>query len=101
MSGVLRVVLADDHYLVREGTRRLLEDSGEVEVVAAVGSADELLEAVERLAPDAVVTDIKMPPAEEAPFSADGGPVGAPTGMLRAHVAERAALNAAVTRPTA
>ena len=45
----LRVVLAEDHYLVREGTRRLLEASGEVEVLAAVGSAEELLDAVARL----------------------------------------------------
>lgn len=58
----MRIVIAEDNYLVREGTRRLLEDSGEVEVVAAVGSADELLDAVSRLRPDAVVTDIRMPP---------------------------------------
>jgi DNA-binding NarL/FixJ family response regulator len=58
----LRVVIAEDNYLVREGTRRLLEDSGAVEVVAAVGTAEELLDAVGRLRPDAVVTDIRMPP---------------------------------------
>jgi DNA-binding NarL/FixJ family response regulator len=58
----MRVVLAEDNYLVREGTRRLLEDSGEVRVVAAVGDAEELLAAVRRLAPQAVVTDIRMPP---------------------------------------
>lgn len=58
----LRIVIAEDNYLVREGTRRLLEDSGEVEVAAAVGSATELMDAVARLAPDAVVTDIRMPP---------------------------------------
>lgn len=58
----LRIVIAEDNYLVREGTRRLLEDSGEVEVAAAVGSATELLDAVARLEPDAVVTDIRMPP---------------------------------------
>jgi DNA-binding NarL/FixJ family response regulator len=58
----LRVVLADDHYLLREGLRALLEDTGEVEVVAAVPDAPELIEAVERLAPDAVLTDIRMPP---------------------------------------
>lgn len=57
-----RVVLAEDNYLVREGTRRLLEESGEVDVVAAVGSADELLAAVDRLTPEAVITDIRMPP---------------------------------------
>lgn len=58
----LRVVLAEDHYLVREGTRRLLEDSGEVDVIASVGTAAELLDAARRLRPDAVLTDIRMPP---------------------------------------
>ncbi|MDP8928979.1 MAG: response regulator, partial [Actinomycetota bacterium] len=62
-SELMRVVIAEDHYLVREGTRRLLEDSGEVDVVAAVGSAQELLDAVERLKPDAVIADIRMPPS--------------------------------------
>src|SRR5438552_6834233 len=62
MSSPLRVVIAEDNYLVREGTRRLLEDSAEVVVVAAVGSADELIDAVERLRPQAVLTDIRMPP---------------------------------------
>jgi len=65
MSKSLRVIIAEDNYLVREGTRRLLEDSGEVEVVAAVGSADELLDAVDRLHPDAVLTDIRMPPGHD------------------------------------
>jgi DNA-binding NarL/FixJ family response regulator len=59
----LRIVIADDSYLVREGLRRLLEDSGKVEVLASVATADELLDAVGRLAPEAVITDIRMPPA--------------------------------------
>ncbi len=59
----LRVVIAEDHYLVREGTRALLEDSGQVEVAAAVGTLTELLDAVRRLRPAAVLTDIRMPPA--------------------------------------
>jgi DNA-binding NarL/FixJ family response regulator len=58
----LRLVLAEDHYLVREGTRRLLDDADGIEVLAAVGSATELLGAVAELRPDAVVTDIRMPP---------------------------------------
>lgn len=62
MSNPLRVVIAEDNYLVREGTRRLLEDSGEVEVIAAVGTAVELLDAVNRLKPNAVLADIRMPP---------------------------------------
>ena len=62
MSEPLRVLIAEDNYLVREGTRRLLEDSGDVDVIAAVGTAEELLDAVKRLRPHAVVTDIRMPP---------------------------------------
>ena len=61
MTRRLRIVIADDNYLVREGTRRLLEDSGEVEVAAAVGSAPQLVAEVRRLRPDAVLTDIRMP----------------------------------------
>jgi DNA-binding NarL/FixJ family response regulator len=61
----VKVVIAEDHYLVREGTRRLLESSGEVEVVAAVERTEALLEAVERLHPDAVITDIRMPPTHQ------------------------------------
>lgn len=57
----MRVVIAEDNYLIREGTRRLLEDSGEVDVVATVGSGPELIDAVNRLRPDAVLTDIRMP----------------------------------------
>ena len=67
MAEPLRAVVADDHYLVREGTRRLLELSGEVEVVGAVGDADELLDAVRRFRPDAVITDIRMPGGEWRP----------------------------------
>ena len=62
MTETLRVVIAEDNYLVREGVRRLLEDSGQVEVVACVGDARELLDAVRRLSPSAVLTDIRMPP---------------------------------------
>ena len=62
MRDRLRIVIAEDNYLVREGTRRLFEDSGEIEVLAAVGTPDELLDAVERFRPQAVVTDIRMPP---------------------------------------
>jgi len=62
MSEPLKVVIAEDNYLVHEGTRRLLEDSGGVRVIAAVGTAEELLDAVARLRPDVVITDIRMPP---------------------------------------
>jgi DNA-binding NarL/FixJ family response regulator len=58
----LRVVFAEDNYLVREGTAALLEAEGSVELVAAVGTMDDLLAAVEDHAPEAVLTDIRMPP---------------------------------------
>jgi DNA-binding NarL/FixJ family response regulator len=58
----LRVVIAEDHYLMREGIRELLAATGSVDVVASVGSAPELIAAVEDTGPDAVLTDIRMPP---------------------------------------
>jgi DNA-binding NarL/FixJ family response regulator len=58
----IRVVLADDHYLVREGVRRLLETQPDLEVVAVCADLDSLLTAVETEKPDVVVTDIRMPP---------------------------------------
>ena len=58
----IRIVLADDHYLVREGLRRLLETQPELEVVAACADLDELLAAVDAEQPDVVLTDIRMPP---------------------------------------
>ena len=61
----MRVILAEDHYLVREGTRQLLESSGEVDVIAAVDTAEALLDAVDRLEPDAVLTDIRLPPTNQ------------------------------------
>jgi DNA-binding NarL/FixJ family response regulator len=60
----LRVALAEDQYLVREGLRRLLETSDEVEVIAVCEDLDSLLAAVEAQQPDVVVTDIRMPPGE-------------------------------------
>jgi DNA-binding NarL/FixJ family response regulator len=58
----IRIVLADDHYLVREGVRRLLETQPELEVVAACADFDELLAAVDTEQPNVVLTDIRMPP---------------------------------------
>jgi DNA-binding NarL/FixJ family response regulator len=58
----IRVVLAEDHYLVREGLRRLLEVEPEIEVVAVCKDLESLLAAVEAEHPDVVITDIRMPP---------------------------------------
>jgi DNA-binding NarL/FixJ family response regulator len=59
----IRVVIADDHYLLREGVRRLLETQPDLEVVAVCSDLDSLLDAVETQRPDVVITDIRMPPS--------------------------------------
>jgi DNA-binding NarL/FixJ family response regulator len=58
----LRVVFAEDNYLVREGTAALLAEVEDVDVVSAVSDAEALLAAVGEHRPDAVLTDIRMPP---------------------------------------
>ena len=58
----IRLVLAEDQYLVREGVRRLLETQPDLEVAAVCDDLDSLLAAVEAERPDVVVTDIRMPP---------------------------------------
>jgi DNA-binding NarL/FixJ family response regulator len=58
----IRVVVADDSLLVREGVRALLSDHDDLSVIGLAADHDELLAAVDRLAPEVVVTDICMPP---------------------------------------
>jgi DNA-binding NarL/FixJ family response regulator len=76
-DGPLRIVLAEDSVLLREGMSGLLRRFGHT-VVAAVGDAPALVAAVEEHQPDVVVTDVRMPPG----FTDEG---------LRAAVALRAA----------
>ena len=58
----LRVVLADDNYLVREGVTALLAEVEDLELVESVGDPQSLLKSVRQHQPDAVLTDIRMPP---------------------------------------
>ena len=60
--GAIRVVLADDHYIVREGVARLLTTQPDIEIVATCSDMDSLLATVDAERPDVVVTDIRMPP---------------------------------------
>ena len=60
----IRLVLAEDDFLVREGIHRLLETRSDLEVAAVCADLDSLLAAVEAKKPDVVVTDIRMPPGE-------------------------------------
>jgi DNA-binding NarL/FixJ family response regulator len=58
----IRIVLAEDQYLVREGLRSVLETQEGLEVVSVCGDLDSLLVTVAAERPDVVVTDIRMPP---------------------------------------
>lgn len=58
-----RIILVDDHEVVRLGIRTLLERNPQFEVVSEAGSAKEALEQVDRLVPDVVLMDIRLPGA--------------------------------------
>jgi DNA-binding NarL/FixJ family response regulator len=58
---VIRVIVADDHHLVRQGIRALLEKADGIEVVGEAADGQEAVELVERLVPDVLVMDIAMP----------------------------------------
>ena len=61
----IRVVLAEDNYLLREGTAALLDTLDDVELVATAADKDELLARVAEHGPDVVITDIRMPPEHQ------------------------------------
>ena len=54
-------MLVDDHQLIREGLRRAFDRAGDIEVVGEAGSVAEAVEALERLNPDVLVTDVRLP----------------------------------------
>ncbi len=57
----IRIVLADDHPLMREGTRRILEQYPNLKVVGEADDGQQALEMLERLQPDVIILDIRMP----------------------------------------
>lgn len=57
----IRVLLADDHGMIREGLRRVLEDGGDIEVVAEAGDGLDAVQKTDNLKPDVVVMDLSMP----------------------------------------
>jgi len=61
MSERIRVLLADDHSLVRKGFRRMLEDDPAIEVVGEAANGAQAVEAAEQLKPQVVVMDLAMP----------------------------------------
>jgi len=58
---VIKVLLADDHSIVRAGLRRIVEESGEMEVVAEADDGREAIQRVQETSPDVAVIDISMP----------------------------------------
>ena len=61
MSEPIRVVLADDHAVVRKGIRDFIEEAGDIVVVAEAADGDAALEAIRSERPDVAVLDIQMP----------------------------------------
>jgi DNA-binding NarL/FixJ family response regulator len=57
----IRVILADDHPVVRAGIRTLLQQADDITVVAETGNGSEVFQLVERLAPDVLLLDMQMP----------------------------------------
>jgi len=60
-TGAIRVLIADDHVLFREGMRRLLDATPDLEVVGEAANGDETVRLVEDLTPDVVLLDVVMP----------------------------------------
>ncbi len=60
----LRVIFADDNYLVREGVAALLAEAEGIELVDTAADPNSLLKSVKEHSPDAVLTDIRMPPTQ-------------------------------------
>ena len=58
---MIRVLIADDHYLVRQGIRALLNDAADIEVVGEAADGREVVQLARELNPDVVVMDISMP----------------------------------------
>lgn len=57
----IRIVVADDHKLIREGIKKLLELNDNIKIVGEASNGEELIEVVNLLKPDLAITDINMP----------------------------------------
>lgn len=93
----MRVVVAEDSALFREGLVRLLEEAGH-DVVASAADADALLAAVERTSPDIAVVDVRMPPTMtddgvQAAHRLRAAVPGLPVLLLSQHIETRHAVD--------
>ena len=57
----IRIIIADDHVVVREGSRELLQKAGDLEIVAEAGDGEEAVKLVKELTPDVIILDVAMP----------------------------------------
>lgn len=60
---MIRVILADDHVVVRAGIRQFLEQAGDIQVIGEASDGEMAVELIERMAPDVAILDIQMPKA--------------------------------------
>jgi len=61
MKEQIKIVIADDHSMIREGLKQLLELDGDIQVVGEAGNGEECLSVIESIKPDVVLLDINMP----------------------------------------
>lgn len=87
MDSVIRVVIADDHLLLRQGTKEILHRDPRIDVVGEAADGDEAVELVERLGPDVVLMDIGMPGSNgiDATRRIAAGPAGTRVLLLTVH----------------
>jgi NarL family two-component system response regulator LiaR len=57
----IRIIIADDHIVVREGTRELLQKAGDLQIVGEAGDGEEAVRLVKELKPDVIILDVAMP----------------------------------------
>lgn len=92
----IRVAIVDDHTLVREGFRRLLESEADIRVVGEVGDGIQAIELARRLKPDVLLMDIRMPRldglAATRKITSGTAPAGHPHAECFGHISERAAV---------
>ena len=101
MTTRIRVLLCDDHELVRRGVRAALETDITIEVVGEASSADEAVMLAARLLPDVVVIDVRMPGRSGSESCRDTrAPRGAPPAPAPALLPTFAPVHAAHAGPT-
>lgn len=73
MTDSIRILIADDHPIVRAGLRSILEDDPRVEIVGEVGTGNQVLEQYEALTPDILVLDLAIPMKDDGETPATAG----------------------------